>query len=568
MGVPGFFAWLLRSNKNKFLKDKINTNIDYLFLDTNGLIHPQCFKILNENQKFNNLYELENMMLKQITDYIDFIVDYVKPNKMLYIAIDGVAPMAKIKHQRHRRYKSVVDTENINNIKLKHNIDIPKHWSNACITPGTAFMTRITETITEHVKNINCPQVIFSSALIPGEGEHKIMSYIRNNEFTEDTTFGVYGLDADLIFLSLATNKKNIYLLREYSEIDKLKVDLPFVWVSIDLLKECINNIFLKKEIQHEFIINDFIFICYLLGNDFLPNIPSISIYDNGIDKLLSIYCKAYKKLKKDEPLQLISIIENDININFEFLKKIFYLLMLEENDVIREQWKKSLLPKNPPISSAYLTDVWNYENLNFYIEDFVSIGSDTPKEWQTRYYKEYFQSARNIPTICQNYIEGLYWIATYYFIDCKMWKWYYKFDHAPFISTLYHFLNNELLRKFKLKNDLPITPLEQLVIVIPRKLDYLLPIEISNLMTLELSHYCPLQYNIDYVIKKKNWQGVPILPDFDYKIIKNTIRERLKKNLSIDTINFLKKINIYKKKDNTFYNKKEKLVCFNKMIS
>ena len=535
MGVPGFFSWLLARDKKKILKESLEQKIDYLFLDTNGLIHPQCFKTLDDNGQFSNLEELENKMIVSILSYIDFIVAYVQPQKMLYIAIDGVAPMAKVKHQRARRYKSVVDSEIIKEIKKNNNVPYNKSWSNACITPGTKFMSKITKAINEHVASIQCPKVIFSSAFQPGEGEHKIMSYIRSETFLPNDSFCVYGLDADLIFLSLASSKQNIFLLREYREIDRKKTGLPFVWVCINSLRNCITKIFAERNISHDFLINDFIFLCYLLGNDFIPNIPTVNIYENGIDKLLDVYSNAYKDTS------LLTVEKKNIKINISFLTEMFHLLSLEENETLRTQWKKGLRKKQPPSADKYAVEMWNYENLNFEIEDFVRLGSDHQSLWQKRYYQHYFKNAHNVPSICQNYMEGLYWIAFYYFIDCKSWKWYYKFDHAPLVSTIHFFLSKEKLRPIMFRKDQPITAMEQLLIVIPPKLSYLLPTELAALFQLQLASLTPITYSIDYVRKLKNWQGMPILPDIDLKKIHSTLTNTLKKPLSIETTSFLK---------------------------
>ena len=51
------------------------------------------------------------------------------------------------------------------------------------------------------------PTVVFSGADVIGEGEHKIMDFIRdarvNGTTTEETRHCMYGLDADLIMLGM-----------------------------------------------------------------------------------------------------------------------------------------------------------------------------------------------------------------------------------------------------------------------------------------------------------------------------------------------------------------------------
>ena len=83
--------------------------------------------------------------------------------------------------------------------------------------------------------------VIFSNSNVPGEGEHKIFEYIRENN-EESYTDLIYGLDADLIMLSFRLVKSNMYLLRESLEFGKLYYEsgYKFLLLDIDLFKHCI----------------------------------------------------------------------------------------------------------------------------------------------------------------------------------------------------------------------------------------------------------------------------------------------------------------------------------------
>ena len=127
------------------------------------------------------------MMLTMFA-YIDKMVKIIKPRKLLYIAIDGVAPRAKMNQQRSRRFRSARDLAEARNEAAARGevyVDADVFDSN-CITPGTEFM----EMVSRHMKYFARKKlkedpawqgirVIFSGNEVPGEGEHKIVQYIR-----------------------------------------------------------------------------------------------------------------------------------------------------------------------------------------------------------------------------------------------------------------------------------------------------------------------------------------------------------------------------------------------------
>ena len=113
--------------------------------------------------------------------------------------------------------------------KIKQQIDdsiSSKHkWTTASITPGTVFMKTLNDEIyKEFTKESNfTKKIIISASDQPGEGEHKLFQYIRNNNFHKDETTIIYGLDADLIMLALnhIPQCDKIYLFRETPEFIK-----------------------------------------------------------------------------------------------------------------------------------------------------------------------------------------------------------------------------------------------------------------------------------------------------------------------------------------------------------
>ena len=144
-------------------------------------------------------------MIKQILKYMDFLIGYVNPKKQVYISVDGVAPMAKMSQQRKRRYRAVDDAKIKDDIRRKYNKETFEYWNNTVITPGTEFMEKLHLSILDYISKRKENKIIYSSFHTFGEGEHKILQDIKINN---SQSFVIYGLDADLIFLSLACQKK------------------------------------------------------------------------------------------------------------------------------------------------------------------------------------------------------------------------------------------------------------------------------------------------------------------------------------------------------------------------
>ena len=563
MGVPGFFLWLWKNYKKSnfvFSKNKVPEgekidDIDWLLLDMNCMIHPMCFETLHnihDNMLVNKQVDrqrLENKMIRNVISYLEKMITIANPQKGIYVAVDGVAPVAKMKQQRLRRYKHISDTELHNNIRKKHNKEIPYYWSNSSITPGTEFMRNITNTLkiwAEEYSTKNKIKIIFSPASVPGEGEHKLLQHIRNTN--EDNKYAVYGLDADLIFLMLATQKNNIYLMREANKMDEKNDGINFI--SITKMKECIVNSIrdivkkdetLKEVINDNYynmnrIVDDFIFICSLMGNDFLPHMPSLDIYENAIDTLMQTYVEvviANNTFIVDRNTK--HYVDN--NVLYDFLVR---LASMEET-TLKLAFGKKKRYHTCQSSDPFDIEMHKIDNMMFKVKDPIMIGSDNITDWTARYYKHYYkvEPAEICGTMTKHYMIGLKWVIMYYLDKCPSWDWYYMYDHAPFLTDMVRdkTIIDEVFTELVFTEGNPLSPFEQLLTILPKQSSYLLPVplrKIPNNINGSAAHLYPTKFDLDMIGKKKYWMCTPILPKLEINLIRK-IFEKYSKLLPSD---------------------------------
>jgi len=198
---------------------------DNLYLDMNGIIHP-C----THGDDGAVFHLTEEQMFVKVGRFIDELMKIVKPQQLLFLAVDGCAPRAKMNQQRQRRFRAAQEmSANLMKAKERGEDTPGEPFDSNCITPGTKFMARLTEFLHYYIRskikddaNWSKPRIILSGAEVPGEGEHKIMEYIRREKMQDNWNpnqrHTIYGNDADLIMLSLATHEPHFALLREVTD--------------------------------------------------------------------------------------------------------------------------------------------------------------------------------------------------------------------------------------------------------------------------------------------------------------------------------------------------------------
>lgn len=317
MGIPKFFRYI--SERWPMISQLIEGSpipeFDNLYLDMNSILHTCTHG--NDIDLVTSSRLTEEEIFARIFTYIDHLFLTIKPKKVFYMAIDGVAPRAKMNQQRARRFRSAMDAEKAL-AKSETPINKDDVFDSNTITPGTEFMAKLTKNLkyfinnkVSHDSNWSGIKIILSGHEVPGEGEHKIMNFIRNikSSNVEDSSnirHCIYGLDADLIMLGLSTHAPHFALLREEVVFGKQRSSQyktleqqNFYLLHLSLLREYMELEFreiadiLPFQYDFERILDDFILIMFVIGNDFLPNLPDLHLNKGAFPVILQTFKEA-----------------------------------------------------------------------------------------------------------------------------------------------------------------------------------------------------------------------------------------------------------------------------------
>lgn len=248
MGIPYYVASLIRNHK-QIQRDVGNGKIqtDVFAIDFNCFIH--------------HVLDADNPIGSIMVALHELLTTRVEA-KRIYIGFDGLVPYAKMVQQRYRR------------MRRQEQGDFDRHQ----ISPGTPFMKELARTLKFMFRN-----VVVSDTLEPGEGEHKIFTWLRTLPDSERKSICIYGLDADLVVIALAqSHLGNIQLLRETEERGMSMISITELEKVLPVEKD----VFVTMSIM-----------CF--GNDFMPNLALFSLRENGYGR--AVYYANREDANKDE---------------------------------------------------------------------------------------------------------------------------------------------------------------------------------------------------------------------------------------------------------------------------
>jgi len=489
-----------------------SVEVDNLFIDANVVIHSCAQKVFNYGENKRLLYRstlsYDEKIIKLYESCFEKIiefVDLVKVKNLLYIAIDGVAPNGKMMQQRQRRFLSA---------KNRINSDEEVSFDSNNISVGTKFMydfkVFLIKKFKEYIKtskNGNSSlKINISGADVPGEGEHKAINFLRMYKNYANQKNCLYSIDADLVFLTLASKSQSFYLLRD-NYFDKSCMDI----IDINMLRNNIVNMFIIGKNFHDDIyknyINDFLLIGFLVGNDFLPKIQMFLLLEDGMEFMLNIYKNNFSK----QNLFLTNLKNSQISINYKQLSRFISIISKEEEKFLKEQSLLNFEGKyeNVLLKQCFNNNVFDFEHYkNLYNSKIIKTSSQNSKE------SESIELDTFVSELCKDYIRGIDWVFYYYITGCKSFQWNYCHYYAPLMTDLSNYLqqDNEIKFDYDKKELIPHEQFQQLITIMPYKSKDLVPKYLREYLDKDLD------FDIDFEGKVSEHQAVCLLPIIKYK--------------------------------------------------
>lgn len=498
MGVPGLYRWISDTFRSTMLRARLDyglrwenmgrdkRRVDNFFVDGVSILHIKSSQVfgygayehkceytnLGTEEKVQKVYEL-------VYDYVMELYKFTRPRKHFYISFDGVAPLAKQAQQRQRRFQTTSSGEFDKNM----------------ISTGTRFTYDFCRYVESRLstESFGC-SVTFSDSNTPGEGEHKVIEFIRRHDFSADRNV-MYGPDGDLVMLTLATHLPDFWVIH-----DDHKNYLEMVVTDIGKLRNMLYTHLSTGTEDPDTVITDFILLSFFLGNDFLPRLTIIDLFTDGMDVLINHYVRTKKRasgwsLTSDNTIRMDCFIE--------FTKS------LSQNEeallVLRAK-------KRHPDPRFVCTTIRECVHNNFF--DY--------KKFQSYYYTKKLGSPP--PLVVSEYIKGLQWVLTYYTQGCPDWRWAYPYHHAPLVAHL-----TVRAEYMPFEENIAYEPFRQLMCVIPPSSVGVLP-ECLHVIydNPDTKVFYPEVFEMDYEGKRYDWQGTALLPHINQYLL-DELYERVK---------------------------------------
>lgn len=488
MGIAGFYRFI--SARYPLICETCDEppEIDNLYIDMNQVLHTCSRNVYFLYQPQRSIPEIVDRCIR----YLETVLCIAKPAKLLYIGFDGVAPVSKMTQQRSRRMKAAKETTATLASRKRLGIAVPEYFDPCMISQGTEFLNNFCESLEAEIHKLilKYPRwsqidVLYSSSGVPGEGEHKILDYVRRHK---NESHCIVGLDSDLIILALLSHARYICLLRDEVCFPPISPDRrvlfrkrPFEFLHISLLRDYMYIETCAKTLKPCPLIppklddltgltDDFVLLSLLIGNDFVPHSPAFSPSSNGMNTIMNKYF-SFKKKKENRNKSLT-------RRNFSIKWNVFleFLAFLKADELA---WMKSK-------------------------------GDKPVKDFKSAHYMKLNDGPHKV---CHAYLKTLNWIFLYYTQGCRDWEYFYPYHYAPFIDDIVKVFKDPMHCKTvqTYKKNGPIAGPVQMMAVFPPNLQHLTPLNFRPCFE-RFKKYYSLDFKLDMSNCTQTWQGVPLL--------------------------------------------------------
>lgn len=459
MGVPYLFKWISDAFPRAFVKRL--PAVRAFYIDVNCVFHD-CMNRMNEAGDGSR-----PRYFALVVETLQALVDAANPSELLYVAVDGVVPAAKMKQQRLRRYKA--DQEP----------DSGKPFRNIELSPQMPLMVELEAYIQAHLRS--GAQLLFSSSAEPGEGEHKILAHLRASGLREGVC--VYGTDGDWLLLTLPLDCR-ICLIKDHFEEQYL--------VDMDRLRDIFFERFgpatpsaaqpaeqpaeqpldspAAQPLDKYAVLQDVVFMSFLFGNDFVPRLYCLSLrFRKGGDHAFSVLREAYRALGE----RLVQ----DGAVRWEALFRLFFELQKRENDLVDAvvamelQYVRRIFSQYRSRAPAE-REAFRREFILPFQRTITDSALRQPHIYRQHYFQHHLKCRANLDwarwELARDYLQTLDWTLQYYLGNLRDWHHFYPHAVAPFLDDLHRLRRDWAPPAWPARNRISVDL--QLLYIVPRR--------------------------------------------------------------------------------------------------
>lgn len=481
-----------------------------LFVDFNGLIHNAAAAVKVGGDGIVD----DAAVIAETMRALRALVDLLAPRQLLFIAVDGVPPAAKMMQQRLRRYMNRSGAGG-------------QGFDTNAITPGTAFMADLNRALHEQCGDMTSARdCVVSDSAQPGEGEDKIFRYLAREKGSSSAGEGwdlVHGADADLIVRGmLALSEDDDHRPLGVVRPDASAANVIDVAALRDAVCRDMRPGFAPQQQYRTRIITDYVCLLSLVGNDFLPPLTFLHHKPFAVPFLMRLYAEVVVASER-------WLVDGDYVIDWQCFGQLLSRIAEQEDARVAESHRRFMAATPHRTCRAEEEDA---ADLPLRVKHPPDMDLTAPG-WRKQWYRRLLNFTDHVDgrhRATAPYLAGIEWTLRYYLmrdsgVGIDM-MWYYPFPYSPTARDLQvpPPQRSHVQRQQQTCKALQEHPQLLLALVLPpASFRRLLP-EAFHPMLDDPRLGCACFYVEEYetftYLKRYSWECVPNLPPIDIDIV------------------------------------------------